>query len=47
VGVAVVPMPVKIDFTNCGQMYTALMLALESGAAAAVADLTQTSFCGY
>ena len=42
-----VPMPVEINFTNCGQMYAALMLALESGAAVVVADLTRTSLCGY
>jgi hypothetical protein len=46
-GVAVVPMPAQIGFTNCGQMHVALMPALESGAAVVFADLTQTRFCDY
>lgn len=41
----VVTLPGEIDAVNAGQVYGALIRALETGAGVVVADATETAFC--
>ena len=41
----VVTLPDEIDLANAGQVYSALIRALETGTGVVVADATETTFC--